>query len=599
MAGKIDLSMFLDDIQQEDTSSNVETKEPILNVPNIETKNQISKTEKNKENNIKETKKDIVNQETQEEIENEKQLTINNEESKSKSSSISSDNIDNKIKNFSDNDLDEKLKNIFEEVPQNLEGCYTLINPDIKGFRAMFVGDMTGTKGQILKKLNKLLFEIGKVDKEKYVHLAFNEIEKLEQWDTQTLYVISNLSDAYINLFSKDSNEETDGETSRYARMLESLLNAPMNAYIILDISDDISKKNFIMIDPRITLIFEKKLNFPDFSNEKIAKDTINKISSLLIYNKNPIQPQQIEEYLENNRRYFPFKNNELTNYLAMVYNTTNDLPPNKENTFSLDEAFKNIIGMEDVKKQIYRMKGYLEAQKIFKEHNIDVSSARFSNHLLLTGNPGTGKTTVARIISHLYYSMGFLKVDKLIEVSGQDLMGATEAISARKTAKAIKDAMGGCLYIDEAYAFTSDAGIAVLIKAMEDNINDFAVFLTGYTKEMAVWSLRNSGIASRIGTTIRIDPYSEEELTQIFLLKLRNLGFTVVYDNDFIKKLNPLLGFAMRNKNSGNGRYIDRIIQASLLMVSMRIKNDPTYDPKIFDHECVPPISEVMKVSQ
>lgn len=192
--------------------------------------------------------------------------------------------------------------------------------------------------------------------------------------------------------------------------------------------------------------------------------------------------------------------------------------------------------------------------------------------HMMFLGNPGCGKTTLARYIGKILFERGFLRENKFIEVTSKDLVAGAQ--TGIKTSKLIQESMGGVLFIDEAYSLVDcgQAGaeaIAILIKAMEDHKDDIVVMLAGYTKEMGEFVDINSGIVSRINYTFKFNDYNKEELYEIFKIKLANTGMKIKEEDEpeiKIRMIDDLLTYSLSIRNSGNGRFIDRVIQSTLI---------------------------------
>ena len=199
-----------------------------------------------------------------------------------------------------------------------------------------------------------------------------------------------------------------------------------------------------------------------------------------------------------------------------------------------IEELFDDIIGMNALKEQIIGLGKYIKFKK--EVNKTDGKNLPNMNlHMMFLGNPGTGKTTIARKVTKMLYDLDCIRINKLVEVSRQDFIGEHSGETAPKVEKVIESAMGGVLFVDEAYSlklsdndqFGSEA-IATLIKCMEDNKDELVVIFAGYTKEMQEFIHANSGIKSRIGYTIEFADYSEDELYEILKLKVNKIGFEI-----------------------------------------------------------------------
>lgn len=247
------------------------------------------------------------------------------------------------------------------------------------------------------------------------------------------------------------------------------------------------------------------------------------------------------------------------------------------------EEARKELdqlVGLEEIKKYVLSLEDFYEAQKIREKQGLKTSEV--SKHMIFTGNPGTGKTTIARVIAKYLKAIGVLSNGQLIEVTRNDLVGKYMGHTAPQTMQVVKSALGGILFIDEAYSLyrgTNDSfgleAIDTLVKAMEDNRDDLIVILAGYTKEMKVFLESNSGLASRFPNQIEFPDYTAEELYAITVIQAKSKGYRL---HELIEE--PLTEYyrqvqandAMR---SGNGRLARNMVEEAIIHQSKRIIND------------------------
>lgn len=447
------------------------------------------------------------------------------------------------------------------------EALFPLICQDLFGFKGSFVGDKGGLKGEFLDSLAILLYEIGKISKPSYITVNFSEIP--DKFELDKLYVIEDLSDAVVNLFNMDESSESSSITQlNYKNRLENLIKSPGAAYIVLN-AIDTDLRGFLTLDARLPFLFGRKVVFQNLSNEAIVDRFIDALPEL---HQNLVTKEFKNEaigYLERNRRYFPFDNQELANYLANYTSRFEELkfPQEKYNAKTLEESFSSIVGMAVVKKQIAELNEYLQIRQRLERSGIKLPP--FNLHMMFLGNPGVGKTTIARIIAKVLFDLGYIREEKLVEVTSKDLVSTHGNTTGAKTNKVIMNAMGGVLFVDEAYSLAISCGasgleaIANLIKAMEDYKGDLVVMFAGYSLEMQEFVRSNSGIASRISYVFEFSDYTTDELFQIFEIKLRNTG--MIFGESAKEPVRKLCKFAAGRRNFGNGRFVDKLLQRAL----------------------------------
>ena len=196
-------------------------------------------------------------------------------------------------------------------------------------------------------------------------------------------------------------------------------------------------------------------------------------------------------------------------------------------------EELDQLIGLESIKSDVKELMDFVKIQKMRKDQGL--KSVPVSLHLVFTGNPGTGKTTVARIIGRLYKQIGVLSKGQLVETDRSGLVAGFVGQTALKTQEKIKAAMGGVLFIDEAYALTSNEqdtfgqeSVDTILKAMEDHRDDLVVIVAGYTAPMEKFINSNPGLKSRFNKYIEFPDYTTDELEQIFYMNCEKYDYVV-----------------------------------------------------------------------
>ena len=250
----------------------------------------------------------------------------------------------------------------------------------------------------------------------------------------------------------------------------------------------------------------------------------------------------------------------------------------------SIKEELDKIVGLGEVKEYLMSLEDDYKVQAMRKAQGFKTTTV--SKHMIFTGNPGTGKTTIARILSRYLKSIGVLSGGQLVEVTRADLVGRYVGHTAPLTNQVIKSALGGVLFIDEAYSlyrgkddsFGLEA-IDILVKGMEDNRDNLVVVLAGYSKEMKEFLTANSGLKSRFPNIVEFPDYTGEELVKIATIQANSKDYRISED-----AMAPLLEYFTRlqqhdSKSSGNGRAARNLIEAAILNQSRRLIAEPNSD--------------------
>ena len=245
-------------------------------------------------------------------------------------------------------------------------------------------------------------------------------------------------------------------------------------------------------------------------------------------------------------------------------------------------KKLNSLIGLQGVKNEITQLANFVKIQKEREKNGL--KTLGLSYHCVFTGNPGTGKTTVARIVAEIYRDLGIIKKGHLVETDRSGLVAEYVGQTAIKTNNIIDSALDGVLFIDEAYSLiqgsNSDFGteaISTLLKRMEDDRDRLIVILAGYSNEMKQFIDSNPGLQSRFSRYIHFEDYNANELKQIFLLQAKNNQYEVSKEAE--KKLEELLEESVNNKdkNFGNGRFVRNVFEATLQKQATRLAALPS----------------------
>ena len=445
------------------------------------------------------------------------------------------------------------LKNIIEYMRKYSEKIETNYIPFQLIIESNIKEDITDILLKAVKKYNY-------IENLKYKELSFYKYDK--NYEFQDNFLV--LKD--INGISLEDIKETQ----RFFLNFENYLKIDNKKIVIIEGTRDSINSFFLGHETIKNIYFDFQINSISPSITDIYNNVLEKV-------KDENLQEKILTYIEKTYKTgsdYKTYIQELVNYI----NFNKNLPLVKENK-SLDEIFKDLnelIGLNDVKKVLYELVDVLKLKEKTKG-TLDIKEMNL--HMVFLGNPGTGKTTIARLISNILYDLGIIKENKLVEVGVKDLVAEYVGQTAPKTNMVIEKSLNGVLFIDEAYALATSnnnsynaEAIATLIQGMENYRDKLVVIFAGYTKEMQDFLNSNSGIVSRIGYTLNFPDYTTDELTEIFLGMVNKGGFII--EDDAVTYLKEIIEQNRHIKNFGNARFVRNLYEKTIVKHATRVKN-------------------------
>lgn len=310
--------------------------------------------------------------------------------------------------------------------------------------------------------------------------------------------------------------------------------------------------------------IYEKKDQFPDKKGQSPEKDGQSHL-------KHPNQENSLENELNSLMDDFYKKQ-------GLVMSEELNTPPFKAE--EIRGEIEKLIGLSNIKEDIEALMDFVKIQKLRQEHGL--SESNLSLHTAFIGNPGTGKTTVARLMGEYFKSLGILKKGHLVEVTRSDLVAQYVGGTAVKTNKVIDKAIDGILFIDEAYALSeggeNDFGkevINILVDRMEKDRNRIAVFLAGYEENMKTFLNSNPGLGSRVSRKFYFNDYTGFELMQIFKLQMDKSQY--IMNEECLAKMEQYFTYLydIRDHHFGNGRVVRNTLEMLIKYQSDRLAEE------------------------
>lgn len=464
----------------------------------------------------------------------------------------------------------------------------------------LFLGNPGTGKTTVASIMADILYELGYIKKNKFIDVTAKDLvaEYVGQTAIKTSRIIENALDGVLFIDEAYSIVSANKNASFGEESIATLVQA-MEKYkdrlVVIFAGYTLEMKNFLDSNPGIASRIGYTFEFSNYTTEELIQILDNYALSKGFTveeeaKKGIIEIIEVDKNTRNfgNARFMINLFERLVMVHAQDFDENNLMTITKKDVAGLrNESFSLKKSTEEIQGELARLVGLNNVKKeldglidLVMLNNKLEKRIPLNLNMIFIGNPGTGKTTVARIFAEILYNLGYIKNNKLIEVTGKDLIGEYVGQTSNKTAKVLENALDGLLFIDEAYTLMNQAGnngnysqdaISTITKYMTDYEGRITIIFAGYKEEMKEFLELNSGLISRVGQTIEFGDYSEEELLTIFNKEVEKAEFEI--EEQVEEAILKIIKENIKTRNFGNARFVINVFKKTLMQHAKRCR--------------------------